>query len=129
MLYITNIDDCNFSMYGDAIGIAGLKVYGKKNIAAKAHEPVYNELQGRVSVYNLFTKKRVVDTTTVDQIDLDGTVYATAQEFVVVFNNIMAECCCLEATTTLGLDGELLINEDEEIIVTNEDNQRITLNE
>lgn len=116
-------------MYGDLGGIAGLKVYGKKNIAAKAHEPVYNELTGRVSVYNIFTKKRVVDTTTVDKIDLDGTVYSTAQEFVVAFNNLMAECCCLEATTTLGLDGELLVNEDEEIIVTNEDSQRITLNE
>jgi hypothetical protein len=106
MLIITNIDDCNFSLHGDAIGIAGLKVLSKVNVVAKASEPVYNELQGRITIYDIKRKTRVVMRKPVSLIKLDGTVYASSQDFVVAFNAIMAQCCCaeipIEPTTTQG---------------------------
>ena len=137
MLHITNIDDCNFSMYGDLIGIAGLKVLGKTDVLAKASEPVYNESQGRITIYNSSKQLTLVGRKPVDELNLDGTVYLTSQEFVVAFNNLMNQCCCNggesttteEITTTSELDGELLSNEEDEILLTNEDGQRLTLNE
>lgn len=103
MLYIINIDACNFSLEGLLATQTGLKVYGKKEFAAKACEPVYNETFGRVTVYNMNTDQKIVDKTPINEIDLDGTVHVTAQAFVVAFNNLMKQCCCggtTETTTT-----------------------------
>lgn len=91
MLYITNIDDNTFSLHGDLGGIAGLRVISKKNLAAKAHEPVYDELQVRVSIYNIFNKKNIVDRTPISEIMVDDIVYETAEDFVVEVNNIIGE--------------------------------------
>jgi hypothetical protein len=103
MLHITNIDDCNFSLHGDAIGIAGLKVLGKTNIQAKASEPVYNETEGRITIYDSEKELTYVGRKPVNEIELDGVIYATAEAFVVEFNNVMNQCCCGEgeATTTI----------------------------
>ena len=94
MLYINNIDDCNFSLEGYLATITGLKVVGKKEFAARANEPVYNETYGRVTVYNVNKDEKLVSCKPVNEITLDGTVYGTAQAFVVAFNNLMNECCC-----------------------------------
>ena len=92
MLYITNIDDCNFSIYGGLGTITGLKVLGKREFAAKATEPVYNETYGRVKVYNVNNNITLVDRTPVSEITLNGTVHTTAQAFVVAFNAMIATC-------------------------------------
>lgn len=100
MLYITNIDNCNFSLRGNTVK-TGLKVLGKKGFAAKSNEPVYNEIQGRVTVYDLSRGIKLVESKPVSKINLDGTVHSTAQAFVVAFNNLMAQCTeSPEPTTT-----------------------------
>jgi hypothetical protein len=96
MLYINNIDDCNFSLQGNLAAITGLKVMSKKGIVSKAIEPVYNEVQGRIVAYNINTGDKVINSKLVSEITLDGTVYGTAQAFVVAFNNLMNLCCCGE---------------------------------
>lgn len=92
MLYILNIDDCNFSIYGGLGTITGLKVLGKREFVAKACEPVYNETHGRVMVYNINNLQNLVDKTPISQITLNGTVHSTAQAFVVAFNAMIATC-------------------------------------
>jgi hypothetical protein len=96
MLYIESIDDCNMSLNGNAVAQTGFKVVSKKDFLARANEPVYNEVQGRVTVYNTNKDEKLVSCKLVSEITLDGTVYATAQEFVVTFNNLMNLCCCGE---------------------------------
>jgi hypothetical protein len=134
MLFITNIDDCNFSMRG-SFSPSGLKVLGKKEFTAKACEPVYNEVCGRVNVFNINNGEALVRRKPVNEITLNGTVYATPQEFVVAFDALMNLCCCAdnevattEEATTTGIDGELLTNENDEILLTNETGEEIILN-
>ena len=95
MLYIENIDDCNFKMYG-SLSHTGVKVYSKQGIVAKSIEPGYREVQGRITIY--YTQRAdndvLLNHKPVSQFTLDGTVYATAEAFVQAFNNLMAECCC-----------------------------------
>ena len=92
MLTITNIDDCNFSIQGSLGTVTGLKVLGKREFAALATEPVYNETYGRVKVYNINNNLTLVDRTPINEITLNGTVHTTAQAFVVAFNAMMATC-------------------------------------
>lgn len=92
MLYILNIDDCNFSIYGGLGTITGLKVLGKREFAAKATEPVYNETYGRVKVYNINNNLTLIDRTPISEVTLNGVVHATAQAFVVAFNAMIATC-------------------------------------
>lgn len=106
MLNITNIDNCNFSLSG-TIG-SGLKVYYKKGFFAKACEPVYNETYGRINIQD--KTERIISRTPVNQVSLDNVIYATAQEFVTAFNNMIGECCCVQVeptTTELPLALEL----------------------
>ena len=100
MLTITNIDNCNFSLQGLIGTQTGLKVYGKREFAAKSCEPVYNETYGRIVVYNINTDDAIIDKTPINQITLDGTVHTTAQAFVVAFNNMIAECGAVAEVTT-----------------------------
>lgn len=94
MLYIENIDDCNFRMYGTNISVTGVKVLSKTGFLAKALEPAYNETKGRICIYDSGKDEKILNHKAVSDINLDGTVYATAEAFVVAFNNLMAECCC-----------------------------------
>jgi hypothetical protein len=94
MLYIENIDDCTFRLYGDHTSQAGLKVMSKMGMGAKGQEPAYNESTGRVSIYNFQKDEKILNHKKVSNIRLDGVIYATAQSFVNAFNNLMAECCC-----------------------------------
>jgi hypothetical protein len=94
MLYIENIDDCNFRMYGTNISKTGVKVFSKTGFLAKAIEPAYNEVTGRICIYDSGKDEKLLNHKEVSGINLDGIVYATAEAFVVAFNNLMAECCC-----------------------------------
>lgn len=94
MLYIVNIDDCNFKMYGDEVSQTGLKILGKSGLVAKAQEPAYNETQGRVSIFNFQKDEKLLNHKDVSDISLNGTVHATAEAFIIAFNFMMMECCC-----------------------------------
>lgn len=94
MLYIENIDDCTFRMYGSNVAQAGVKVLSKMGLAAKAQEPAYNESTGRVSIYNYQKDEKLLNHKAVSSVLLDGVLYANAETFVNAFNNLMAECCC-----------------------------------
>jgi hypothetical protein len=122
MLYIINIDDNTFSLHGDSIGIAGLKVISKKNLAAKAHEPVYNESQGRVSIYNTFNKKNIVDRTPISEITVDDIVYETAQELVVAVNGIIGEAYGI---ANIILPEDLILTYDGLGVIFNEDGTKV----
>ena len=92
MLYIVNVDDCSFTMYGDTVAQAGLKIMSKTGVLAKAQEPAYNEVQGRIRIYDAEKEEYLVNHKPVSDITLDGVVHATALEFVVAFNTMIAEC-------------------------------------
>ncbi len=94
MLYIVNIDDCTFRMYGTNISQQGVKVLHKQGLVAKSHEPAYNEAVGRVAIYNFQKGEKFLAHKPVDEIVLNGVVYASAQGFVSAFNTMMALCCC-----------------------------------
>ena len=94
MLYIVNIDDCTFRMYGTNVSQTGVKVLHKQGLVAKSHEPAYNEAVGRVAIYNFQKGEKFLSHKPVDEIVLNGTTYATAQGFVAAFNAMMALCCC-----------------------------------
>ena len=94
MLYIVNIDDCTFRMYGTNISQTGVKVLHKQGLVAKSHEPAYNESVGRVAIYNFQKGEKMLAHKPVSEIVLNGTTYATAQGFVAAFNTMMALCCC-----------------------------------
>jgi len=94
MLYIVNIDDCSFRMYGTNVSQTGVKVLHKQGLVAKSHEPAYNEPVGRVAVYNSQLGEKLLAHKPVSEIVLNGTTYATAQGFVSAFNTMIAACCC-----------------------------------
>jgi hypothetical protein len=94
MLYIVNIDDCTFRMYGTNISQTGVKVLHKQGLVAKSHEPAYNETVGRVAIYNFQKGEKFLSHKPVSEIILNGTLYATAEGFVSAFNTMMAACCC-----------------------------------
>lgn len=94
MLYIVNIDDCTFRMYGTNISQQGVKVLHKQGLVAKSHEPAYNEATGRVAVYNFQKGEKMLAHKPVDEIVLNGVTYATAEGFVRAFNTMITECCC-----------------------------------
>lgn len=94
MLYIVNIDDCTFRMYGTNVSQQGVKVLHKQGLVAKSHEPAYNEAVGRVAIYNFQKGEKFLAHKPVDEIVLNGVTYASAQGFVSAFNTMMADCCC-----------------------------------
>ena len=93
-------------MYGTTISKTGLKILSKQNYVALAMEPAYNEVQGRITIRSTQKDddKNLLNHKPVSKINLNGTVHATAEAFVVAFNTMMKECCCdgstSEATTT-----------------------------
>jgi len=100
MLYIESIDDCNFKLYGNSISKTGVKVLGKQSFTAKAQEPAYNEVQGRLSIYDINKDEKLVNHKPVTDINLNGVVYTTAESFVIAFNLMIAQCSSSSGTLT-----------------------------
>lgn len=92
MLYIRNIDDCNFKIYGSKTPY-GEKILPKNSIRARANEPASAEVQGRVTIFDISVRDKLLDQKPVSDINLDGVIYATAEAFVVAFNALMNTCC------------------------------------
>lgn len=90
MLYIKDIDENTFKMYGDVVSQEGERILPKLGVTAKAKEPAYNETTGRIGIWDSEKGIWLLAYKPVDEIDLDGTVYATAQTFVVAFNIMVA---------------------------------------
>lgn len=104
MLYIENIDDCTFKMWGTNVSKTGVKILGKQGLSAKAQEPAYNETQGRISIYNFQKDEKLLNHKPVSEIVLNGVIYATGESFVVAFNTMITECCCGGSGGTIDVD-------------------------
>lgn len=118
MLYIENIDDCTFRMYGDLTTSAGVKILDKRNFVARGVEPQSAETQGRITIYNATLREKLLSLKPVTHINLDGVIYASAGTFCSAFNALMAECCCAGGGTS-GDNTELIetINEAADRII------------
>lgn len=90
MLYIEDIDDNTFKMYGDVVSQEGERILPKLGVTAKAKEPAYNETTGRIGIWDGEKDIWLLAYKTVEEIDLDGTVYTTAEDFVAAFNIMVA---------------------------------------
>jgi hypothetical protein len=112
MLYIENIDDCTFKMYGNLTTETGVKILDKRNFVARGVEPQSAETQGRITIYNTTLREKILVLKPVANINLDGTVYVTAETFVAAFNALMAECCC---AGTSNDDSDITTTTTEEI--------------
>lgn len=99
MLYIENIDDCNFKMYGSTSQI-GEKILSKRGVTAKAMEPAYNETQGRIRIWDAEKEEFLLQHKEVTGITLDSTVYTDSEDFVLAFNTLM-ELCGASVTGTV----------------------------
>lgn len=90
MLYIEDIDDNTFKMYGDVVSQEGKRILPKLGVTAKAKEPAYNETTGRIGIWDSEKAIWLLAYKPVNEIDLGGTVHATADAFVVAFNIMVA---------------------------------------
>ena len=137
MLFIEKIDDCNFKMYGDEVSRTGLKILGKSGLVAKAQKPAYNEVQGRISIFNSGKNEKLLNHKVVSGISLNGTVHVTAEAFVIAFNAMIAECCCgsvpvvnttteEQEITTTSTEAETTTTTSEEEVVTTTTEKPVT---
>ena len=99
MLYIRNIDDCNFKIYGSKTP-TGVRVLPKNSYRARAQEPESDETYGRVNIFDISVRDKLLNQKLVSEINLDGVIYATAEAFVVAFNALMNQCCASGGGTT-----------------------------
>jgi len=104
MLYIENIDDCTFKMWGTNVSQTGVKIIGKQGIVVKAQEPAYNETYGRIRIYDSSKDEYLLNHKPVSEIVLDSVIYATAEAFVVAFNTMITACGCSGGSGTIDVD-------------------------
>lgn len=93
MLHIENIDEHSIKFGNGYGGGTHYKVLSKTMVARKDEKDL-------IWIWHTQNNEALLNAASVDEITLDGTVYATAELFVVAFNAVMASDVAFVTTTT-----------------------------